>query len=213
MSGYTMREFAEAARIASAIETKPAAGFTYQAADIIITSNDTLIARVIKWMLRSRADRISQQAHHVGIIVRQGGFMDAKLVESWARVLWLPFRKSYRRSNGTYLLRPLNIKTADQLKIAARAEDYAGDTYGWQTLWAYAVDKLLEKILGRDVYWARRRYDDKPYLVCSALVASAVAFRDSGYTFGVKGRNHLAPDDILSFAVTRPDIYRVYRLI
>ena len=160
---------------------------------------------MIKWFLLSRGDKIKEQAHHAGIIVRQGGFINAKLVESWARVLWLPFRKTYRKGNTTYLLRPLNISTDEQRKIAARAEEYAGDTYGWRTLYAYAVDKLLEKLFGRNVYWMRKRLDGKG-VVCSALVAAAVAYRDSGYTFGVKDRIHLAPDDLLSFALTHPNI-------
>ncbi len=176
--------------------------------DIILTSDDTWLSKVIQFFERA-PDEPKALVSHVGAIISGGPEAEAIIVEALSHVrrhrLWDEYGGRKTRVGA---FRPLDLTRDQRARIIAGLESYVGRDYGYLKLVAHGLDWGLSKIFLRDVYLWRRLFCLDRYPICSWVVAQAWA--RAGLTFGV-APGQAQPDDIWDFCMSHPEKYELLR--
>lgn len=167
--------------------------------DIVCTKGTSLISRLIRVFSRTGGESRTE-INHVGVIVEQGNFQNAVLVEASHKTESNWMLKYYDDpKTDIAIFRPTNIDFYQEDLIKHKAESYVGRRYGYFKIVAHFIDYLLG---GR--YVARRLTGMGRYPICSWVVADAYAA--AGLDFGVPV-GQAQPDDIWDFCIANPDKY------
>jgi hypothetical protein len=164
--------------------------------DVVPMRGHGPISAPILWATRHRGEQPSKASHLA--FVYQGGPLRSTIVQEatgWRvqrRNLW-----DTRAGTTTEvaIFRPLNLTPGIERRMRERADKTLGRVYGFGKLPLHLVDGLLGKLVGRDVYFARR----------AAITAMEICSYDTinvfgagGLDFGVSKRRG-TPDDCLDF--------------
>ena len=190
-------------------------------ADVVLTRSNTLLGKTIRFAERRPGDPAVY--NHVGIVT-QSGIVAPGAVESpltpraeMTEALWRvrrglvwdfygPPAGDKRPEVAVY--RPYVLDSSTRSRIAARAEEFVGEKYGYWKLGAHLADSALSAVVPfvKDVRLFRRLlfWDGRP--ICSFLVAEA--FASQGLDFGVPSGT-ASPDDIEDFCRSHDDRYRL----
>ena len=168
--------------------------------DIFLTRGCGLISKAIRFFTRSIGEKRTK-VNHVGIVVQEGDFKTAIIVEAQSKVvrhkLWSHYGPP--RKDCVAIYRATNL-TAEQVKdIVAEAEKQVGKKYGYLMIAAHLKDWMF---LG--IYFFRRLIPGNKYPICSWVVADA--FAEAGKDFSVEV-GMATPDDIWDFVVKNTDKY------
>lgn len=191
-------------------------------ADVVLTRSDTWLGRVIRAAERRPNDVAVY--NHVGVITYAGlvpppeGWNDAGysfaprgaiMVEALGHVMQHSVWEGYGPAKGSKqsviaVYRPFTTTSGQRSIVAAKAETFVGQRYGWWKLGAHLLDAGISKVAGRDVRAARKLlfWDARP--ICSFLVAEA--FAAAGLNFGV-APGTADPHDIENFCSEKVDKY------
>ena len=175
-------------------------------ADIFLTKGPGLFSRLIRFFSRTIGESRTR-VNHAGLVVKEGTFQTAEIVESVAVArrcrLWEHYGPPAKDLVAVF--RPKNL-TAEQVDaITATAERQVGKKYGTGKIVAHLLDWML---LGAYVF--RRMTDSGDYPICSWLVAHS--FAEAGKNFGVEP-GAAEPDDIWDFVTRNKDKYeRIHHL-
>lgn len=188
-------------------------GVILRPADIVCTRGSGKLARLIRFFTR-RVGEPRTRINHVGIIVVGGPVDTAIMVEALKKVIRRPLMEGYGGPNASdvAIFRPLNLDITDRWKIATKAMDYVGRTYGYFKLltnlgdWSATMARtaLTLGLYRKDVYLFRRISGDDNYPMCSWVDAHAYAAANK--FFGV-APGAATPDDIWDFCTSNPDKY------
>lgn len=202
-------------------------GLELKAGDIFLVSGQGFFSRGIRRFTRGRGEA-ETIATHVGVVVSDGTFETATVVEALGHGV---VRRSFAESIGSQpfsVIRPLNL-SPDAIKTAvAFAHRNVNCGYGWLKIGAQLGDFLIpwRNKKGHPPYFFRRIAGADRWPFCSflvdgfvnaALVYDAVlrygaesvnlhALRAGIRPFGVE-QNCCQPDDIDDFATAYPKIY------
>lgn len=181
--------------------------------DILVYSGGSFIAKSIKWFERGYREEPSI-ASHAGIFSGDGVLGEAHIfiIEALPpKVVKRDFLTAYRNDlKNCYFLQPIGIHRSTRMKIVNEASKLVGLPYGMTKIFANAVDGLFAKLLKKKNFYGIRRFFRLPaFPICSYLVAHA--YKKAGLDFGMKDY-YATPDDILDFAFSHPEKYRVLTL-
>jgi hypothetical protein len=164
--------------------------------DIFLTRGRGFVSRAIRFFSRRVGERRTK-VNHVGLVVVDGSFHDAIVVEARRKVLRHRLGEAYGgKTDEVAVYRPVRL-SPDQIRRAVKAgEDYVGRSYGYGKIVLHALDWALQ---GAYVFRRLGRMDDYP--ICSWLVAHA--YGKAGVNFGVPP-GAATPDDIWDHLVAHP---------
>lgn len=114
-----------------------------------------------------------------------------------------------RRGFEVWRCRPLTA--AQRAAVSQQARRYLGAPFGMLKVGTHLLDGLINKLLGREVFWFRRLNHDFRYPLCSSITAFSYD-RALGYRFGVPPEC-ADPDHIADWVHAHPAEWLcVYRL-
>jgi hypothetical protein len=168
--------------------------FPLEPGDVVLTSGNTLLGRLIRWGERKKGEPVTRVNHALLCTEGPDTIVEAdKVVRKCS--IW-----DYHHDDGIIVWRPRNLTDLDKVVIKATAEFQVGQKYPIRQLFAYLIDN---KILGgRNVF--RRLISNEAAGVCSRLVARV--FKAIGRDFGVP-EYAASPDEIDDFCTANPDKY------
>jgi len=163
-------------------------------ADLIFVKSPTNLGGAIRWFQRSRGESKSWTNHTAGI-----GTVN-NVVEAQTRVISTPFDE-WRRGKEFQLWRTYDLDDDGRNEIAQYIESHIGNKYGYAKLIPHALDGLLGKVTGGNVYLFRRMLFLENYDICSWLLACGYHLK--GLDFGADHR-FVTPDDQLDYCMSHP---------
>ncbi len=162
-----------------------------QPCDILLTRNDGVVGRLIRWGTRGRVQ-------HAGLMVTPSACVEAVP----PKVLERDFLRAYQGTRTSVaIFRPLNLKDSQRDLIVAAARTYVGRPYGYAKIALHAADSIL---FG-GAYCLRGLGSDRTGVDCDWVVSHA--YRAAGLDFGVPDKA-ADPGAIWTFCDGHPDIYR-----
>jgi len=164
-------------------------------ADLIFTRSASLLGSAIRWFERSSGEEQSWTNHTAGI-----GTSD-NVVEAQTSVISTPFN-TWKEGEQFQVWRTSDLDDAGRIEIAQYAESHLGHEYGYAKLIPHALDGLIAKVTGGNVYLFRRMLFLKNYDICSWLWAFGYHVR--GLDFGASPR-FVTPDDQHDYVVSHPE--------
>lgn len=174
----------------------------FRAGDIVLTSSQRWLARLIRFGTRRRGESRTV-VNHAGCIVDDGG----TLVEA---LKWVEHHNIAQHYGGckdrVAIFRPANIPEEDLEKIASEMWRHIGQSYGYAKIGLHVIDGLLGKLGIRPI--ASRLAVLDRYPICSHLVA--IAYAEAGYNFNVRPQA-ATPDDIWDFVTADDSPYECVR--
>ena len=166
--------------------------------DVLFTSSDRLLGRLIRWGERSPGEQ-EPDVNHAAIVVEGGDFKDAIIIEA----LKVVERNNLFVSHGADLVFGYRAKTLPLIvinEIVKSAERRVGEGYGYLEILSQLVDSKV--FGGRVVFRNAGLVDKKP--ICSRLVAECYGVQ--GVTFGIPSQA-ADPDTMHQFCDAHPELW------
>lgn len=163
---------------------------TLSRADIVFVRGKSRFARLVRFFTRDPGEERSLISH-VAVAVD-----DLSIVEALGSgVVRRRLKAAY--PDGVFAIyRPTKLRFGERAAIAAAAERFVGDRYGWTKIAAHFLDYLLG---GAQLFRRLCAIDRTP--ICSYLVARS--YSAVGERFGV-APGAAAPDDIWDHVTSHP---------
>jgi hypothetical protein len=176
--------------------------------DLFFTRSTTFLGRAIRVFQRSRGESKSV-VNHVGVMLGTVSYRPADLfetlsVEALSRVRLGRFWRFYSADSAEVAIyRDETLTRDERQRIAQVSASYAGRRYGYLKLGLHLFDWGASRVVGRDVYLARRLAKMDRYPICSYL--GSKGYSAVGRHFGVTP-SAAQPDDMWDYVIAHPRI-------
>ena len=170
--------------------------------DIVCERSPGWLGAAVRWFTKGPHEAPTR-VNHVGLSMDSDRMIEA---------LWRVRLTRIKPGPNIEVWRNVEMWQSYGVTLAMIAMRYLGRRYGVLKILAHAVDALMTKTLGREVYLARRLCRMDRYPICSWVVAYTYqAMQLPGrYAFGVPP-NMASPDDIHDYVTASNEWKMVYQ--
>ena len=177
----------------------------FLAGDIIsFAGRGDAVSRATRWLTRTTGESATY-AVHTAQFLDAGHYLEMNLVTKIrpTAAIFTPrgAQKMWRRGFTVWRCRALT--PAQRAAISRHARAYLGAKFGWAKLLTHLLDGLINKVVGRNVFFFRRLNHDQRYPLCSWITAFSYD-RALHYRFGVPPE-WADPDQIDDWVKMHPD--------
>lgn len=176
-------------------------------ADIILVRSPGLFGKLIRWATRHRGEDASK-VNHVCMVERNTGIFLGRYTYPIIDTMITVFRRSlYNYDNPFYevlIVRDKTLKDQDRLLITTEARKYIGTIYSPLTIVAHLFDKILGKILGREVVILSQI--ELKGVICNEVVSKAYSKVCRHFD---RPNNSADPDFIFDYVTKHPEKYSI----
>jgi hypothetical protein len=163
---------------------------------IFFASNGDLPGYMGKWIAQSRGEYPTYAVH-------TAQFLDAgTILEMDYRAKKQDLVQVLRRRRGFEVWRRQGLTTGQRQALAREALIYLDTKFGWAKLVTHAMDGLINKVAGKEVFFCRRLNHSDRYPICSWITAFAYD-RVLQYRFGVSAEC-VDPDQMHDWVKSHP---------
>lgn len=178
------------------------------AGDVILTADGSPISDGIRWFTRTRGEKPSLSSHAAigyGPVENSEYVAVPHLCEAQWRVRIQASVPRLDNAGSVWVYRPLFLQPSDAHRIRAWCRAYEGRRYSLFKVGQQAIDGLIGKVWGEDVYFARALpfVSVSRYVICSWVVAYVYWKALDGFEFG-KRPGVVTPDDLHDYCVEHP---------
>lgn len=166
--------------------------------DVICEKGDSGISRLIRFFTRHRGEPRTY-SNHSAVVGTKDNVVEALTKVTSSDLAEWPFPHEFE------IWRKVGLGKLARHTIAAEAESFEGQIYGALKIVPHAVDGLLGKFFGREVYLFRPLIGIKRFPICSWLVSWSY-WTVSKYEFGVEP--HRADPDHIHDHVSKSPLWR-----
>ncbi len=169
--------------------------------------------RLSRWIMRTAGEGPTYSVHTAQFL-DAGRYLEFDItvkIKATGEILRQHQAHDMWERRGFEVWRCQGLTDTQRQAITQQALKYLGAKFGFTKVFTYTLDGLLNKLVGREVFFFRRLNHDQRYPICSWITAFSYD-RAVHYQFGVPPEC-ADPDAIDDWVNTHPDEWvRVFRL-
>ena len=176
-------------------------------ADIVLVRSPGFFGKAIRWFSRHKGESKTVVNHT--LLVERGGYFAGRYAYTIIDTLWTVYRRSlYCYDNSSYeimIVRDKSLTEKERLTITSKARSYLGAVYSPFKIALHVVDKLLGKIMGKEVVLFSQ-FGFGGLVICNQVVA--MSYSAAGKHFD-RPPQSADPDHLYDYVLSHPEKYEI----
>ncbi len=178
----------------------------FMAGDVVLfAARGDLYGIVGRWIMRTRGEGPTY-AVHTAQFLDAGRYIELDLVgkiKPTEQILKAHQSHDIWKRRGFEVWRSTSLDDEQRQAVTDKALIYVGAWFGWAKFVTHFLDGLIDKLMGKEVFFFRRLNHDQRYPICSWITSFSYD-RAIHYQFGVPPEC-ADPDEIADWLTSHPD--------